>query len=142
MVQALKVIKALDERFATDYVVRIITGAFMIYHGSEIFSLELMKGYETRLAEMKMSHAALQAYIGKLAELLSGIFLALGLFTRVGAVIMAGTMTFITFVIGSGKFYYEDQHPFMFVLLAFIFFFDGGKKWSLDNMLFRKKVLQ
>jgi putative oxidoreductase len=55
-------------------------------------------------------------------------------------VIMAGTMTFITFIIGSGTFYYEDQHPFMFVLCAFIFFFDGGKKWSLDSLIFRKRA--
>jgi putative oxidoreductase len=120
-------------------VVRIIVGAFMIYHGAEVLNPELMKGYETRLTEMKMSNASLLAYTGKIAELLAGILLSTGLFTRIGAVIMGGTMTFITFIIGSGKFYYEDQHPFMFVLFAFVFFFDGGKKWSLDNLIFRKK---
>ena len=120
-------------------VVRIIVGAFMIYHGAEVFNPELMKGYETRLTEMKMSNASLLAYTGKIAELLAGILLSTGLFTRIGAVIMGGTMTFITFIIGSGKFYYEDQHPFMFVLFAFVFFFDGVKKWSLDNLIFRKK---
>jgi putative oxidoreductase len=121
-------------------IVRIIVGAFMIYHGAEVFNPELMKGYETRLTEMKMSNPALQAYTGKVAELVAGILLTSGLFTRIGAVIMAGTMTFITFIIGSGKFYYEDQHPFMFVLCAFIFFFDGGKKWSLDSLIFRKRA--
>jgi putative oxidoreductase len=121
-------------------IVRIIVGAFMIYHGAEVFNPELMKGYETRLTEMKMNNPALQAYTGKVAELVAGILLTSGLFTRIGAVIMAGTMTFITFIIGSGKFYYEDQHPFMFVLCAFIFFFDGGKKWSLDSLIFRKRA--
>jgi putative oxidoreductase len=121
-------------------ITRIIVGAFMIYHGSEVFNLALMKGYETRLTEMKMSNAAFQAYVGKVAELLAGILLTLGLFTRIGAVIMGGTMAFITFIIGSGKFYYEDQHPFMFVLFAFIFFVDGGKKWSVDNLIFRGRV--
>ena len=121
-------------------IVRIIVGAFMIYHGAEVFNPELMKGYETRLTEMKMSNPALQAYTGKVAELVAGILLTSGLFTRIGAVIMAGTMTFITFIIGSGKFYYEDQHPFMFVLCAFIFFFDCGKKWSLDSLIFRKRA--
>ena len=121
-------------------IVRIIVGAFMIYHGAEVFNPELMNGYETRLTEMKMSNPAFQAYAGKIAELLAGILLTSGLFTRIGAVIMGGTMTFITFIIGSGKFYYEDQHPFMFVLCAFIFFFDGGKKWSLDSLIFRKRA--
>jgi putative oxidoreductase len=120
-------------------IIRIIVGGFMIYHGAEIFDQALMDGYHQRMVDMKMSNPEFMAYFGKASELLSGIFVAFGLFTRVGSVLMGGTMAFITFVVGSGKFYYEDQHPFMFVLLAFIFFFDGGKKWSLDNLIFRRK---
>lgn len=121
-------------------IVRMIVGAFMIYHGAEIFNVELMKGYETRLNDMNIGNATFMSYLGKASELLSGILLTLGLFTRAGAVIMGCTMTFITFIIGSGKFYYDDQHPFMFVLFALVFFFDGGKKWSLDNLVFRRRV--
>jgi len=116
-------------------IIRIIIGCFMIIHGMEIFSHEKMQGY----IDWKLPYPVLMLYFGKSCELLAGILLFFGLFTRVGALIMAATMTGITFMIGHGKFYMEDQHPFLFVLFAFIFFFDGGNKWSLDNMLFKKK---
>jgi len=120
-------------------VTRIIVGAFMIYHGAEIFSQEKMDGYEKFLTnDIKMGNAVMLSYMGKASELLAGTLLVTGLFTRAGAVLMAGTMSFITFFIGSGRVYMEEQHPFMFVLFALIFFFDGGKRWSLDNLLFKK----
>ena len=116
-------------------IVRIVLGVFMIIHGIEVFSPEKMQRY----FDFFKSGGEFMAYGGKTLELVAGILLTLGLFTRVGALITAGAMTFITFGIGHGRFYMEDQHPFMFVLVAFILFFDGGKKWSLDNVLFRKK---
>ena len=116
-------------------VIRIIIGIFMIIHGIEIFSHEKMQVY----LSWKIPGPVFMPYIGKACELLAGILLFLGLFTRLGAIIMAATMAGITFIVGHGKFYMEDQHPFMFVLFAFIFFFDGGKKWSLDNLLFKKR---
>lgn len=121
-------------------IVRIIVGAFMIYHGSELFQPEIMQRYYQMLGDMKMNNAVFLSKLGKSFELIAGILLTTGLFTRIGALIMAGTMSFITFGIGEGRVYMEEQHPFMFILFAFIFFFDGGKKWSLDNLLFRKKI--
>jgi uncharacterized membrane protein YphA (DoxX/SURF4 family) len=41
--------------------------------------------------------------------------------------------------VGDGKIWYEDQHPFLFVLLAAVFFFTGPGKWSIDYLLFNKK---
>lgn len=120
--------------------VRIIVGGFMIYHGAEIFSQEKMDGYEKFLMnDIKMNNPVILSYLGKALELIAGILLVTGLFTRVGALLMAAAMSFITFRIGEGRVYMEEQHPFMFVLFAIIFFFDGGKKWSLDQLLFRKK---
>lgn len=121
-------------------IVRIIVGAFMIYHGSELFRPEIMERYYQMLGDMKMSNAVFLSKFGKACELAAGILLTTGLFTRLGAVIMAGAMSFITFGIGEGRVYMEEQHPFMFVLFALIFFFDGGKKWSLDSFIFRKKA--
>jgi len=45
-------------------------------------------------------------------------------------------MLFIVFFVGYGKFWYEDQHPFLFVLLALIFFFTGPGRWNLDQLIF------
>lgn len=112
----------------------------MIYHGSEIFNPEIMKRYYEMLGNMKIGDAVLLSKFGKTCELVAGILLLTGFATRIGALIMAGAMSFITFGIGDGRVYMEEQHPFMFVLFALIFFVDGGKKWSLDNLIFRKKA--
>jgi putative oxidoreductase len=117
-------------------IIRIIIGLFMIYHGLEIFDKAKMNEYTKWLVDMPLPAPAFMAYLGKAAELLSGILLALGLFTRPAALLLAITMTFIAFGIGHGKVYMEDQHPFLFVLLAFVFIFTGPGRWSLDKLLF------
>ena len=109
-------------------IVRIIIGAFMVYHGAEIFNPEIMQRYYQMLGDMKMSNAVFMSKFGKACELVAGILIMLGLITRIGALIMAGAMSFISFGIGEGRVYMEEQHPFMFVLFAFIFFFRRRKK--------------
>ena len=119
-------------------IVRILTGMFMIYHGWEVFDAAKMGEYEKWMTDLKFPSPALLAYIGKSIELVSGIFLALGLFTRLVLVPLALTMLFISFGLGKGRIFMEEQHPFLFVLLCFLFFFTGPGRWSLDNYLFRR----
>lgn len=117
-------------------VVRIIVGLFMTYHGWEVFDSEIMKGYLTQDAFKNYSSPLPMIYMGKTAELVSGLLLTLGFLTRVGCVILMLTMLYISFFAGHGKIWYEDQHPFLFVLLALVFFFTGPGKWSVDYLLF------
>jgi putative oxidoreductase len=118
-------------------VVRIVTGLLLAYHGLEVFDAELMRGY-AEWDMFKGSAASFMVYSGKGAELIAGIFLVIGLFTRVCGVIVIATFLYITFLVGHGKFWYEDQHPFMFVLLGFLFTFLGPGAWSVDAILFKK----
>jgi putative oxidoreductase len=118
---------------------RIITGLLMTYHGLEIFDREKMLPYMERDIIKSLPAPELMVYIGKGLEFITGICFVLGLFTRMAAALMAINMLFICFKIGSGKFYYEDQHPFLFALMALVFFFTGPVKWSLDVLWFRKK---
>jgi putative oxidoreductase len=119
--------------------VRVITGIFLIYHGFEILDADKIKEYGTWDAFKNNANPMLMPYIGKGAELLSGVLLALGLFTRVGCVIAAGTMLYIAFFVGHGKIWYEDQYSFLFAVLAFVLFCTGPCCWSLDKLLFDKK---
>ncbi len=117
--------------------IRIFVGLMMAYHGWEVFSPETIAGY-AEWEQIKVLPAPLvMAYLGKGLELVTGICFTLGLFTRVAAVLMAINMLVICFYIGNGRFYYEDQHPFLFALLAVVFFFTGPIKWSLDQKLFK-----
>ena len=119
--------------------VRIITGAFLIYHGWEVFDEQQMHEYAAWDIFQNRPKPLMIVYIGKGSELLAGVLLALGLFTRIGCFIIACTFIYISFFVGNGKIWYEDQHPFMFVLLAFMFFFTGPGRWSVDSILFQKQ---
>ncbi|HMR93517.1 MAG TPA: DoxX family protein [Chitinophagaceae bacterium] len=117
---------------------RIITGLLLIYHGWEIFSAAKMKEYAQWEALGRFLPASAMAYAGKAAELLAGVLLAIGLFTRAAALLGAGTLLYICFFIGQGRFWYEDQHPFVFALLCLVFFFTGSSSWSIDGLRQRK----
>jgi putative oxidoreductase len=120
--------------------IRIIIGALLIYHGQEVFNAALMKGY-AEWETFKGPSATFLVYLGKSSEFIAGILLFLGLLTRLGALIAIGTLSYITFFIGHGKFWYEDQHPFLFVLFGCLFLFTGPGAWSLDKLIFKGRTI-
>lgn len=118
-------------------IIRIFVGAMMAYHGWEVFDRATMEPY---FAWEKIKALPLppetSAYLGKGAELVSGLMLMFGFLTRIGSIIIVINMLFITFYMGDGIFYYQDQHPFLFAVIGAIFFFTGPVKWSVDQKLF------
>ena len=121
--------------------IRIIVGFFIAYHGSEVFDKAIMNEYIARDVFKGSSSPSFIVYMGKSAELVAGFLLAIGLFTRVASIIILGTFIYISFFVGSGKIWYEDQYPFLFALFGFVFFFLGPGTWSVDRLLFDKKKL-
>ena len=115
--------------------IRIIIGGLVAYHGWEIFDDKIMTGYLQWEVIKKLPTPEFMVYLGKGLELVTGICFILGLFTRIAAVLLAIVMLFICFYVGKGKFYYEDQHPFLFALIAMVYFFTGPGKWSMDQKL-------
>jgi uncharacterized membrane protein YphA (DoxX/SURF4 family) len=114
-------------------IVRIVVGIFMIYHGWEVFDKAKMEEYAAWDTFKNYPSATFMVYLGKAAELAGGILLTIGFLTRIASIVLAGTMAYITFFVGNGIVWYNDQHPFMFVLLAIIFFFVGPGKWAIDK---------
>jgi putative oxidoreductase len=78
------------------------------------------------------------AYVGKITELVGGLLLAIGLFTRPAVIALVINMAVITFIMGNGKILSDDQHPFLLLLLFAVFFFTGAGMYSLDYLLFDK----
>jgi putative oxidoreductase len=117
--------------------IRCTIGAFLIYHGWEIFSETTINKY-LQWDQFKNSNGKLMVYSGKAAELIAGILLVLGLFTRFACLLIIGVMCYITFFLGKGIIWYDDQHPFLFVLLALAFFFTGPGNFSLDKVIFKQ----
>jgi len=120
-------------------IVRIITGALLIYHGWELFDVVKMKEYSSWFVERQYTNPAAWAYAGKFAELISGIGFVLGFFTRLASLASIAAFCGIIFILGDkGKIFESDQHPFLFILLAIVFFFTGPGVYSLDNLIFKK----
>ena len=119
-------------------VVRIIIGAMLIYHGQEVFNPEIMNGY-LKWDTFKSPGSKFMVYAGKSSEFVAGLSLFFGFLTRLGALLTMGTLSYVTFFVGNGRFWYEDQHPFMFVLFGLIFIFTGPGAWSIDGLIFNGK---
>jgi putative oxidoreductase len=117
--------------------VRIFIGAFLIYHGREVFDTVAMNKY-LEWDIFKNSSGKTMVYAGKASEFISGILLVLGLFTRIAALLVIGTLGYISFFLGNGEIWMDAQHPFLFVLFGVVFLFVGGGKLSLDNLIFKK----
>ena len=114
-------------------VIRIITGILLVYHGIEVFNSKTMADYAQWEMFKNSGFGLILVYLGKGAELLAGLMLVLGFYTKIASIIVVITMLGIVFFVGHGKFWYEDQHPFLFALLAILFYFLGGGKWSIKN---------
>lgn len=117
---------------------RILVGLFMIYHGLEVFDSTLMQEYSNWDA-FKSDVGYYLVYLGKATELISGVSLFLGLFTRVGALLLIFALSYIAFIFGQGRIWYEEQHPFLFVMFGVLYLFHGPGSWSLDKFLFDNK---
>lgn len=110
----------------------------MIYHGWEVFSKDPIDTYTKWLTDMHFPAPHFWALLGKGIELVGGVLLLLGLFTRLITIPLMLDMLFIVFVLGHGKIFYEDQYPFLFFICFLYLFFAGPGKWSLDVLFFRK----
>lgn len=122
--------------------IRIIVGLLMVYHGWEVFDGATMQGYAGWDQFKGMSSPAVMVYLGKGAELVAGLLLVAGWLTRLAALVLILTMLYISFFVGHGKIWYDDQHPFLFALLGLVFVFTGPGSWSIDGLLHKNKINQ
>jgi putative oxidoreductase len=118
--------------------VRCCMGGFLIYHGIEVFDAAIVSKYLS-WDVFKNDYGLVLVYAGKIAELIAGILFFLGLFTRVASLLTIGVMGYIAFFIGKGIIWYDDQHPFLFILLSMVFVFTGPGNFSLDKLIFNNK---
>jgi putative oxidoreductase len=118
--------------------IRIVTGIFMAYHGWEVFESTKIEEYAKWDSIKDMPAPLFMTYLGKGLELVTGLCFVFGFMSRTAAILMSLVMLFICFKIGNGKFWYEDQAPMLFVLLAMVTFFAGSGSFSVDRLLSKK----
>jgi uncharacterized membrane protein YphA (DoxX/SURF4 family) len=89
--------------------------------------------------ELHFPMPLLMAFLAKGAELSGGMFLLIGLFTRISASVVAFTMFIATVTANLGEnFVIDGGFTISYFLFALIFLLWGGGKYSVDYFLFKK----
>lgn len=117
-------------------IVRIMLGGILIFHGWQLFENQSLDDVSHLMFNMSVPFQEAMAYTGKVVELAGGLFLILGLFTRVMSALLFLNYAIITFVMGTGKIFTADQHSFLLVLFSLLFFLTGAGRISIDYVLF------
>lgn len=119
---------------------RIALGASMFYHGY----LKWLSGSEglykvgAMLAPLGVSGGyELLGTAAAIAEMLGGILIILGLFTRIGALLLVGTLAVATILHINGNFFGWD-YPSQMAFGATMLFFAGAGRYSFDAFIFKK----
>jgi putative oxidoreductase len=121
-------------------IARIMTGIIIANYGLEVFSKEHMNGNVQWLTDIHFPLPFIMAYIGKGIELVGGMFLVLGLLTRLSCIALIADMIVIIFIMGHGKIFGDEQLPFLLMLLFIVFAVNGAGRWSIDKLIFDRKA--
>lgn len=117
--------------------IRIIIGYMFLTYGIQIFDKAAMTDYGNWSNDIGLKPGIVWAYVGKATEFIGGICFVLGCFVRIASIPMTISMSFITFLYHKGQPFAGDEHPFLLMLLACVFFFIGSGKYSIDYLLFK-----
>ena len=119
---------------------RLALGISMFYHGylkyvsgeqglykvgAMLSALGVSSGFEVILGT-----------IASYAEMVGGILLIIGLFTRIGTLLVVGTVAVATILNLNGNFFSWD-YPSQMAFGAIMLFFAGAGRYSLDKALFK-----
>ena len=119
---------------------RLALGISMFYHGylkyvsgeqglykvgAMLSALGVSSGFEVILGT-----------IASYAEMVGGILLIIGLFTRIGTLLVVGTLSVATILNLNGNFFSWD-YPSQMAFGAIMLFFAGAGRYSLDKALFK-----
>lgn len=95
-------------------IIRLFIGICFVVHALGKLGLVgpgNMAGFEGWLKSMNIPYAALQARMAMLSELIGGVLLTLGLFTRVGALLCMGVMLVAAVIGHKGGGYLITNNP-------------------------------
>ncbi|HTH36737.1 MAG TPA: DoxX family protein [Pyrinomonadaceae bacterium] len=93
------------------------------------------EGLVTRAGELGFPAPVVFAWAAALSEFLGGIFLALGLFTRLAAFFIACTMLVAILGVHAADPYQKKELAFMYFFVAAAFMLKGSGDWSVDAFL-------
>jgi uncharacterized membrane protein YphA (DoxX/SURF4 family) len=118
--------------------IRICTGIMIIMFGKEIFDEAIMNDYTKFLTDVGFPAQRFMLTLAKLTELIGGVFLIVGLFTRIVVFPLMVTMLTIIWFMSEGNFFNGGTASAFFLLFLTLLFLGSGT-FSLDYMLFDKE---
>lgn len=88
-----------------------------------------------------MGISAFWAYVSSYAELIGGLLLIIGLFTRPAALILVINMLVAVILVGTKGFFTGGAaYPFSLMISSLIILFAGPMAYSIDALLSREKI--
>jgi putative oxidoreductase len=119
-------------------VLRVAAGLMMATHGyAKIFGGK-MDGFTQGVADMGFPVPVLFAWLAALAELVGGVLLALGIGTRINALLIGGTMVVAAFVRHAGDPFAKKELALLYLAIMIYFALAGGGRLAADRLLGRK----
>jgi putative oxidoreductase len=113
---------------------RIFAGVALAFaHG--IGKVPPGEGLITGTANLGFPMPALFAWAAGLSEFLGGIFLALGLFTRLSGFFIAFTMLVAAFGVHAADPFQKKELALMYMFVGLAFALKGSGDWSIDSFL-------
>lgn len=118
---------------------RFATGVVLVPHGVQKVFLGSPGGLAGPIAQHGLPAPLLLSYLASFTELVAGACLALGLFTRIAALMIWIEMTVILAVFQWQFGYFWTNRGYEYALLWWLLclaiFFRGGGRYSLDRFL-------
>ncbi len=113
---------------------RIFAGAALAFsHG--IGKMPPSEGFIEGTARIGFPLPAVFAWAAALSEFLGGLFLALGLFTRVSSFFIAVTMLVALLGVHRADPFQKQELAFLYLFIALAFMLKGSGDWSMDSFL-------
>ena len=119
-------------------ILRIWVGIAFIIHGFPVFNSGFMEGQTAFLESYQIPMPELMAYLSKAGELIAGVLLLFGLFTRFAAFIIIVDMMVATFQAMGGEIFgdFQGEMSFTYLIIAIALFLCGPTFLSLDQKFF------
>ena len=125
----------------TEPLIRLMAGGSLAYHGYQILFGNI-EGAARFFESVGFEHGLLWATVVGVLELVCGLFLAVGLLTRLaaGPILVFLIVAIVTYHWDFG-YNWESrgiEFPLFWALVVFHFFVRGGGPWSLDALIGRE----
>lgn len=120
-------------------ILRLTIGVLMAYHGYK--KLIGFENYMTQFPDPLGLGISLSLSLVIFIELIGGIGVLLGLFTRFFAFGICITMMVAVFIVHSKDLFHMKELAIVYMLVSISILFSGGGKYSIDTII-RKKLLK